>query len=125
MKKLMIALLFVSAPAWAEWTLVRSNEDFDAYADLATVRKDGNTVQMWTLADLKTSHQIEGITFLSGKTQYEFDCNEKRIKILSLTAHSRNMGAEEPVYSNASPQQWEPVPAGSIVESIWMIACKP
>ena len=46
MKKLLLVLLLVSAPAWAEWTLVGGNDNFDFYADLATIRKKGNTVKM-------------------------------------------------------------------------------
>ena len=124
MKKLLLVLLLVSAPAFAEWTRVGGNDILDSYADLATIRKKGNTVKMWVLSGYKAAQPFEGETFLSWKAQEEYDCEEERTRKIYISFHSGNMGGGKVVYSNADASGWEPVPPGSIVESLWKLACK-
>lgn len=91
----LVVLLFLSTPAWTEWTQVGNAADaaFGTYVDLATIRKTGNTVKMWSLLDFKTAQRTaDGHTYFSGKTQDEYDCDGKRSKSLSFSLHSGRMG---------------------------------
>ena len=79
---LIILLLLSSGPAYAEWVLVEKNNDLvevmAVYADPDTIRRKGDLVKMWSLTDYTTIQTIAGLSFLSSKAQYEFDCAEER-----------------------------------------------
>ena len=123
MRKLVVVLLLLSTPAWAEWTLVGGSDTSDIYADLATIRKRGNMVKMWSLYDLKTARPFAGTPYLSSKDQDEYDCEGQRTRFLSFSVHSANMGGGRTIYSDADPGKWTPLPLGSVVEALWKIAC--
>ena len=123
MRKLVVVLLLLSTPAWAEWTLVGDSDLSDVYADLATIRKRGNKVKMWSLYDLKTARPFAGIPYLSSKDQDEYDCDGERTRFLSFSVHSGNMGGGSTIYFDADPGKWTALPAGSVVEALWKIAC--
>ena len=124
MKQLVLVMLLASTPAWAEWTLVRVGVDYDAYADLATIRRSGNMATMWSLLDFKSVQRVAGTAFLSRTARYEYDCDGARSRTLALVLHSENMGGGEVVYSDADPGQWTPVFPDSINEAVWKRTCK-
>ena len=127
MKKLALILLLVlvSTPAWAEWTRVGGGDNFDTYADFATIRKRGNTVKMWTLYDFKTAQQVGGTPpYLSQKFQQEYDCDGERTRFLAFSEHSGHMGDGNVVYfKDDARSRWVPVPPESVVEALWKVAC--
>ena len=58
MRKAILVMLLAGAcsSAAAEvWVVVGKNEKFTAYADPATMRKEGSMVKMWNLFDYKTA----------------------------------------------------------------------
>ena len=125
---LMEPLTVVSSGAAAGWIAVSVNETVGvtAYAGPATIRRAGDMVKMWDLLDLKTAQQGSGNlrnSYLSSKTQHEYDCKEKRVRQLYFSWHSGNMGNGELVFSNSEPVPWNPVSPGSILEYLWKIAC--
>ena len=123
MRKFVVVLLLLSTPAWAEWTLVGGSDISDIYADLATIRKRGNMVKMWSLYDLKTARPFAGTPYLSSKDQDEYDCDRERSRFLSYSVHSENMGGGRTIYSDTEAGKWTPLPTGSVVEALWRIAC--
>ena len=88
-----VLLLLLCTSAWADWTAVGVGDQFNTYADLATIRKQGNTVTMWSLFDFRTSQAGVGYEFLSQKAQDEYDCDGQRSRTLSFSSHSGNMAA--------------------------------
>jgi hypothetical protein len=125
---LMMILAVVSSSAAAEWTAVSSNEKFTVYVESATIRKNGNMVEIWQLFDEKTAETVAGITYMSSKDQEEFDCKEKLARPLYSTYHSGNMGRGEIVFTNETPGNsiygnWTPVMPGTIIETLWKFAC--
>jgi hypothetical protein len=47
---------------------------------------------MWDLFDLKTPRSMGGKTFLSAKTQREYECIEESMRVLATTSFSAHMG---------------------------------
>ena len=125
MKKLVLVLLLLSTPALAEWTRVHGNEDLDAYVDLATIRRQGNVVEMWVLFDYKNDQHWSELVYWSAKTQREYDCDRERHHTLKTLFHSASMGSRESSYTVPGGTSWGPVPPGSIDEVLWKFACKP
>ena len=128
MKRLLIGLmlLMTAGAANAEWTLIGSSGDeFIQYVDLATIRRNGNLVKMWDLADFKTVQKsAAGESYLSNKIQTEYDCKEEKSRSLAFTWFSGKMGSGKVVVSNGNVRdEWSPIGPGSIAEALWKIAC--
>jgi hypothetical protein len=128
MKKLLLTLVlvFISTDTMAEWTKVGESEHkggYTAYADLASIRKAGNRVKMWTLSDYKIEQKASGVNFLSEKIRREYDCVEEQMRILAFSLFSWNMEKGELVRSYSQPQKWEEVQPGGMDEAEWKVAC--
>jgi hypothetical protein len=78
---------------------------------------------MWELYDYKTIQTIAGDSFLSSKSQHEYDCAEELDRLIAFIRLSGNMGSGTVVFSNSDEQQWEPVQPNSIGETLWTFAC--
>lgn len=129
MKRLLITLILsgMSTPVLAEWTRVGESDNkggFIAYADLASIRKVGDRAKMWALFDYKIVQKVSGVEFLSEKIRREYDCKEKQMRKLAFSLFSWNMEGGELIRSYSQPQKWETVPADSIDEAEWKIACQ-
>ena len=124
-KAILIMLLAgVSSGAAAAWERVGDNIDFIGYADPATIRKVGNMVQMWVLRDYKTAQVFEGGPYMSTREQFEYDCKQERLQLLTVFAHSENLAKGKIVHSESFDyEEWQPVPRGTINQSLWKFAC--
>ena len=111
--------------ASAEWTRVDGNDDFIQYVDRATIRRNGNFVKMWSLADNETVQtDADGDSYLSSKSQQEYDCKEEKKRLLAFTWFDGKMGNGKVVYFNGNARgEWSPIAPGSIGEILWKIAC--
>lgn len=123
-KAILLLLAAVSSSAAAEWIAVSSNETFTTYVDPASIRKEANMAKMWDLLDFNKArvHPV-GVSYLSGRSQNEYDCKEERTRRLAFSFHSGNMSGVETVYINSDSGNWTPVAPGSINELLWKIAC--
>ena len=114
-------LAAVSSAAAAEWIEVDFDGNATFYADLATIRKAGDRVKMWTLIDYKTVRA--GNPYMSIRGQSEFDCKKERMRSLFLSFYSGNMGGGRVVDSDDDPSKWTRVALVPVNNSLWQIAC--
>jgi hypothetical protein len=121
--KIIIVLILgvLSNYAMAEWTQVDVGEEASVYTDLSTVSKSGNTVKVWDVTDLKK--KSAGDNYLSSKSQHEYDCKEKKSRILSYSTYSGNMATGNVIYTSSFVRDWLPVKSGGLVEDLWNKAC--
>ena len=124
---LITLLLLTVGPAHGEWvvvdTIVISNST--VYADLSTIPREGNLVKMWALFDYKTERRLHGGPLaLSLINQYEYDCAEKRQRLLRNMWFSGHMGSGEVVHQFADDLPWGPVVPEGPEHSLWTAACK-
>ena len=82
---LALLLLAASAPAWADWVKVLEGAERTYYLDPASVQRNATLSRVWTLMDLKKQSSSGA---LSSKALQEFDCEERRDRILSISEHS-------------------------------------
>ena len=120
---LMLLLAVVSNSAVAKWTAVNENKESIQYVDLATIRKSGNKVKMWSLSDYKSVQGVAGNKFLSSKIQWEYECKEEQLRQLFCQPFSGYGGRGQPTTWHNKPGEWKPVMPQSIGEIIWKIAC--
>ena len=125
MKRLLVVLLLViSGNSYAEWTWFSGDDEIVIYVDRATIRRNGNFVKMWGLYDLKTVQNYSGDSYLSSKTQTEYDCKGEKIRLVELFFYSGEMGKGKVVYSSSeADMKWRSFPPQSFAEGQWKIAC--
>jgi len=121
---LFIIFLFLSSsPAYAEWVEVGITDEATVYADPDTIRRKGDLVKMWYLHDFKTTQTVLNKSYLSSRSQNEYDCKEDRHRALASTSFSGNMGSGKVRSSYSIKGKWEPVPPGTITQILWKLAC--
>lgn len=116
-------LLLNSAPAYAEWVEVGITDEATVYADPDTLRRKGDLVKMWYLHDFKTTQTVLKKSYLSSRSQDEYDCTGDRHRALASTSFSGNMGSGKVRSSYSIKGKWEPVPPGTITQALWKVAC--
>ena len=122
----LITLLFLnSVPAYAEWVAIEAPPGLrTVYVDPDTIRRDGNLVTLWLLMDFKWMQGNRSPSrFLSTKTQKQYDCAEKRLRLLAFTEFSRNMGTGIPADGYVDKGNWVRVERDSISQALWEVAC--
>ena len=132
----LITLLFLSSvPAYAEWVAVEKNYLSPGlqtlYIDPDTIRREGNLVTLWQLVDFKWMQGNAGMgrlgfgphRFFSTKTHKQFDCVEKRLRLLAFTEFSRHMGTGIPADGYVDKGNWLPVEPDSMNQALWEAAC--
>ena len=120
---LIIFLFLSSAPAYAEWVEVGITDEATVYADPDTIRRKGDLVKMWYLHDFKTTQTVLKKSYLSSRSQDEYDCTEDRHRALASTSFSGNMGSGKVRSSYSIKGKWEPVPSGTMTQTFWKVAC--
>ena len=126
---LIIFLLLSSGPAYAGWVAVErdylSPSLETVYIDPDNIRREGNVVTIWQLIDFKWMQgNPRGPTrYLSTKTQKQYDCADKRLRLLAFTEFSRGMGSGIPRDGYVDKDNWLPVEAESMSDALWEVAC--
>ena len=131
MKRLLLfTLLFLSSvPAYAEWVAVEKDSLLPGlqtvYVDPDSIRREGNLVTLWQLIDFKWMQGNPRGTsrFLSTKTHKQFDCSEKRLRLLAFTEFSRRMGTGIRDDGYVDKGNWIPVEPESMNHALWEVAC--
>ena len=128
MKRVLLITLLVltSGPVYAEWVEVggKVEEGLTVYVELDTLSRNGDVVKFLELWDFKTTRAEPTPPHMSVKSQREFDCTNKRGRLLAVTAFSGNMGSGKVVYDKSDfKDQGLAVEPGSIAESVWKVVC--
>ena len=124
---------------WVKITSIHSQESPEiqiAFADPATIHKDGNLVNMRVLVDHQSGlskemeSRLDNIFSMSRdditkswKVQDEFDCKDKKLRMLSFIGYAEHMGNGAIIPNNIVTGEWEPVIPGSIGAALWEFAC--
>ena len=125
---LALVVLFARPPAYAEWAMIMSNEKATYYLDPGTIRRKGDIVKVWELWDFKTIQTIMGISHLSSKMQWEYDCVEERSRTLVYVNFAGNMGKGERVHGDSDDDKgvidrWRPIVPETLGQTLWNAAC--
>ena len=113
-------LVLAVVPAWAAWERVGADENAVFYIDLATLRKDGSFVRTWLISELKKPAPKGEV---SRRALFEYDCKERRYRILSISSYSGSMARGNTISIDNFPDPWREVPLGTVSEDILVIVC--
>ena len=109
--------------AWAKVAVSAAQGGYDTYVDPESIQGEGDVVRMWHLHDFKTAQSVEGKTYSSSKNHAEYDCSNRRRRILYFSWSTGNMGAGDVVHLVDSPSEWKPILPGSVAELLYQRAC--
>ena len=120
---------FVSSNAFAETVKLGeyhsdSGDLVTQYADLNTIRKNGNISKMWVITDWSNYQHLNNISILSGVFLHEYDCLNESSRRLTMVFYSGHMGSGDSVYNTHGPNNFEPVIPSSMDDASFKIACK-
>jgi hypothetical protein len=132
---LITLLVLSSGRTYAEWVAVE--KDYlspgrqTVYVEPDTIRREGNLVTLWQLIDFKWMQGNKGMgrlgfgpdRFFSTKTHKQFDCAEKRLRLLAFTEFSQHMGTGISNEGYVDKGNWLPVEPESINQALWEVAC--
>ena len=121
MKPLLVLLLLLQAPAWADWVKVDETDKTVIYVDPERIQKNAQFPTAWQLSDYRTATK-RGV--LSSQNLIEFDCKAKKRRTLAFVSHTENMGEGTVKFKNLKAGQWHPVPHESVAEQIMEMACE-
>jgi len=107
------------------WVIVGSDNTDATYANPSSIRGNGAIVKMWDLVDFKKAQAVEKLVkpYKSIKGQSEYDCDEERLRVLSSSWHSENMGKGNVVLTSENPGEWKTVAPDSRGRRLWSVAC--
>lgn len=114
------ALLLFSLPASADWTYVDGGDGYDRYIERETIQRDGNLVRVWEVDDTAAPDSY-GVHSLRSRTEY--DCEERKYRIVYLSAHSDHMTKGSVVFSGQLDGEWKPVQEDTLGELSMDMAC--
>jgi hypothetical protein len=124
---LITLLLLSSTPTYAEWELLLNDTGVGGtiYVDPDTIRRKGDVVKWWELADYMTVQTgVAGSSYFSSKGQHEYDCAEERTRMIAFTWFSDHMGRGAVVVDGSHYEgKWSPVAPHSIGQALWKAAC--
>lgn len=120
---LLLALL--SAGAAAEWTAVRGGDYIHTpYADKASIRRQGALARMSGMYDFsRQDFTPDGKGLYSSVVLREYDCDRRRVRLLSSIDFSGHMGAGEAVGTSTRAGRWESIVEGGVDEAYSKVAC--
>jgi hypothetical protein len=122
MKPLLVLLvLLLQAPAWADWVKVDETDKTVVYVDPERIQKNAQFPTAWQLSDYRSMTK-RGV--LSSQNLIEFDCKAKRRRTLAFVSHAENMGEGAVKFKNLKAGQWHAVPHESVAEQIMEMACE-
>lgn len=118
-----LALASVASGAHAAWERITDVGDGEAvfYIDRATLQRKGPVVKVWELQDLKNATP-QGI--LSIKLLLEFDCGERRSRVVQGASYSANMAKGKPLETDKTPADWTYNAPGTAADLIDRAVCR-
>jgi hypothetical protein len=125
----LVLCLFFSTPAHAAWEAVEKHHLLrglqTVYIDPDIIQREGNLVTIWQLIDFKWMQGNPRGTprFLSTKTHKQFDCANKRFRLLAFTEFSRPMGTGISSDGYVDTGNWVSIEPDTMNQSLWEVVC--
>lgn len=119
------ALLLPARSALADWTLVSADDGIhSSYADPATIRKQGSIVSMHGMYNFaRGDYAPDGQRFHSTTVLREYDCEGKKVRLISHADHSGEFARGSVISAAHRPRPWQPVLEDSGDAAFLELAC--
>ena len=129
MKRLLILLMVVSQPVWADWTKLGevplTREAYTHYVDTASVRKTQSGWRIWTMYSfIQQQTNARGEPYQSLRMLEEVDCIGEKIRSLHVSGVSDPMLGGSTVWVDDEPKPWKFIPPNTAAASLFKSLCK-
>ena len=123
-----LLLLFLSATVSADWVKITGTADTSSekFIDTTAIRQTGpmNTMRrVWELSNLAKSASNKA---LSIKHYMEYDCKDRRVRVLEESYFSEHMAQGESLTlpsREQNPSNWSGIAKGSVSEVVFNRVC--
>ena len=126
LKLLAVFLLLsgMSSSALAEWVRIYGNDQLNAYADAASIRKKGNISKVVSLFDFREERVLkDGTPYQSIVRETEFNCKQNQQRMVSFAIYSAKMAKGKIVESGEEPQDWKTVSREQLARDMKKYVC--
>jgi hypothetical protein len=121
---LVIAVLTtIATNALAAWQQVAETDVAVSYVDPGTIVRTGSSVKVMSLTDYGQTQTWEDYTFLSSLTQWEYDCNEPRGRVLVENGYTGHKATGAASYNLQGPRPWQLIKPGTVGDSRRNVVC--
>jgi hypothetical protein len=117
-------LLAATTQADADWRRAGDSANATFYLNEDTIRSDGSMTRMWNITDYRELQTWEGYSFFSSKSQSEYDCEQRRVRIITEQGFTGHMAQGKPTYQIDEPRPWQPILPGTTGEVRFRVACR-
>jgi hypothetical protein len=124
-KYILLPLLAIACgAAHGEWQPAATGANSTAYTDAASIRRHGATARMRVLIDFaRPPFDGNNLPYRSLTMENEYQCDEGRLRVLSIASHADGMGRGERPYTSDEVGEWEAITDTSIQKDLWKQAC--
>jgi hypothetical protein len=121
----MLSLFLVSNIATAEWTPIANTTSGESFVDQATLRRNGNSAKIRVLNNYAQKQLYEGKPFLSGTSEFEFNCKTEKFRTLNFQLYAGPMQTGKTIFdSGRNVDSWDPLVPGTAAAIIAENVCK-
>ena len=117
-------LLIMTSSAFAEWTLTSKSSGLETYQDKSTISQTPTGVSVTELYSYKNPKKAMEIDYISAKYISEYDCKNRKTRVLMVKAYSEPMAKGKEVFSNAPEDNWIAVENRDMLEDQLNMMCK-
>lgn len=123
---LLVSLLFISSPSFAEFINTYTDGKQRAWIDTSSKEGTGNIRRIMELINYKDKQAPRpGLEYTSMIYQYQFDCNKKAFKVLMSVAFEKHQGQGRQVFrDDTATPSFMGVKDGTSVYEALAIACR-
>jgi hypothetical protein len=127
MKKILFVILVsISSIAYADWTLIERDIEGTVlvYIDKSTIQQNGQYLRVWERIEYSEKNDMAiKNNVRSTRTYMEFDCREKKSRVLSFTSFTKpNLISQK--NSLNQTMEWEFIAPKTIFETVLIHVCK-
>jgi len=105
------------------WTQVARTAEATILYDKQSIRRTSLGATLWTLTNFNATEVIEGKSHKSAKTQFEFDCQTERYRVLATIFYADTAGLGKVNSSTSLVEPWNPVAPKTMAHSLMGIVC--
>jgi hypothetical protein len=122
MRRLLIAVLMLAAtPAWGAWLRYAQSDATVDYYNPASVKRSGNRSVVTAILDYRKRRPSGALSY---RIRYEYACEAKRYRILSLSCRSGRMAKGTSTCSyRGRPTAWQDTRPGTVSGKLLKTVC--
>ena len=107
----------------AGWSQVARSVEATIFVDKSATKPTTNGATVWTLTNFNASEVLEGKTYRSAKTQFEFDCPADRYRVLATIFYEGSGGTGKVASTTSLVEAWNPVAPKTLAQRLKAVAC--